>query len=279
MPGKAYFVTNNAQFRAAENTAPDWSQIYLKDGAVFGSLYIDNDKLKIAGDATIKGGVIITADYVTLEGLTITDSPGSGVSINRAHNINLNGLEISGSARHGVYASRSDNVTVQASDIHDNAQKVPSAGVSFHISDGDGYMRVLRSHIYNNGLNTAEREAWGVLVDQDHERRGFADYDGTFTVRKTTITGNGGAGFLAYHASDVDFTFNNVGGNYATDNRTPVAEVRFYDSTSNSIVGNTVLSDLLAFSFEAGATAKMSDNTLADPHHDGGALHDDHWIF
>jgi hypothetical protein len=110
------------------------------------------------------------------------------------------------------------------------------------------------------------------------------DYHGTTTIKGNTITGNGGAGFLAFHASDVDFLFNRVAENYATDDRAAVAEVRFLNSTHNQITGNTILADEghRALLFEAGSTAKMSDNhlgTLADPHSDGGALHDDHWIF
>jgi hypothetical protein len=272
-----------AELRAAERAAPDWSTIHLEAGATFrGDLYIDNDKLRIVGDATIKGGVTITADYTTLKGMTIIDAPRSGVSVSGAKCININDVEVAYSDWHGVYTYRADNVTVQNCDIHDNAQEGYAAGVSFHVSVGNGYMRILNSRIHDNGLETSEKEAWGVILDQDHWRRGLPDYHGTTTIKGNTFTGNGGAGFLAFHASDVDFLFNRVAENYATGARAAGAEVRFLNSTHNNVVGNDILTDHRAFLFEAGATAKMHDNTtgtLADPHHDGGALHDDHWMF
>jgi nitrous oxidase accessory protein NosD len=285
MAGRTYYVDSDSEFRFAERTAPDWSTIRLEKGATFGRMYVDNDKLTIIGDATIdadggKYALMIAASDVTVSGPEITGSRGSGVSIVRTHDVKLSDVNIHGNGDYGYYASRSDRLTLQDSDIHDNG----SAGVSVHIPQKhglSGFVRIARNHIADNGQDGGVEE-WGIIADNDADRRGLPLYNPAFAIRGNTIEGSGSAGILAYHASNLriedNFIFNN------NRDRGASAEVRFYDSHDNSVARNTISFDApdRGISFEDGATATVGANafgTLADPHHAGGALHDDHWTF
>jgi hypothetical protein len=246
-------------------------------------MYVDNDKLTIIGDATIdaagaKYALMIAASDVTVSGPEITGSSGSGVSIVRTHDVKLEDVSIYGNDDYGYYAARSDRLTLQDSDIHDNG----SAGVSVHIPQKHGlpgFVRIARNHIADNGQDGGVEE-WGIIADNDADRRGLPLYNPAFAIRGNTIEGSGSAGILAYYQTlkiEDNFIFRN------NRDRGASAEIRLYDSHDNSVVRNTILFDSpdRAISLEDGATATVGANafgTLADPHHDGGALHDDYGI-
>jgi hypothetical protein len=276
-----YNVDTDKEFRAAKNSAPDWSTINLEAGATFSSMFIDNDKLRIVGDATVIGGVTITADYITLRDMTIIGGNRSAVSISKSRDINLNWLHLKDSDKYGVYAYQSDRIIVQNSDIHGNSV----GGISIHVpafQGKTGFIHIHDNDIFDNGREWL-KEKWSIIADYDFWRRDLPEYHPPFTIKNNTIHENGSA-LLAFHANnmrviDNDFIFNNL-------DRPGRAELRLLDSTHNTVSGNNfwIDSDHRAMSFEEGSTAKVSDThtvygTLADAHHEGGSLHDDHWIF
>jgi hypothetical protein len=224
--GKWIDVTNADELSAALKNAKSGDQIHLADGTYAGTFSIEQSgsadhRIVLCGTrkAIIDGGDVkngyalhITADYWTIQGITITNAL-KGVMLDGANFNVLDGIDVHNIGHEGVHfrTQSSDNI-IQNSEIYDTGKKKEKFGEGVYLgsavsnwkryTDGEPDQsdrnNVLNNHIWNTAsenIDIKEGTEGGLIEGNtlDGSQMSGADSWVDLKGNKYTVRGNSGA--------------------------------------------------------------------------------------
>lgn len=268
---------------AALNKAKAGDTIVVGDGTYKENVWIGCDditlraanegkaKIDASGDGR-KGGIMIGADGVTVDGFEVYGSQRSGISAVGVEDVTITDSHAHHNKRGGIYVGKSGgDILIEGNETNHNAHDGPFSGISVHMPENVGreadkaFDIIVRGNHSHHNLTVKGKyhtDGNGIILD-DYRRTkaGGEDYRGQTLVEDNKVHHNGGAGVIAVWSDHVtirdNFAFHN--NQDKTRESFPYkGEISVRHSSDVDVIGNVAVVDRSA-SRKNKAIANSSD--------------------
>lgn len=198
-------------------------------------------------------GISIAANYLRVEGFTISGARGDGIEGNDVHHVEVVGNKVSGSGESGIQFNYSDWITVEGNETFGNASTGWFSGISIYQNrdiSGDaspGWRTIIRGNISHANVTKGGQhtDGNGIIVDdfRSTQNGNYPAYDYPTLVEGNLCYGNGGKGIQVTWSDKVTVRNNTLAENNvdAANDGTWRGDLSISESQGCLVSGNIVV--------------------------------------
>jgi len=202
-----------------------------------------------------KPGIIIIANYVTVDGFEVSGSNAAGITASRVHHVEVTDNIVHDNVANGIFLGRSDFLLVEGNIVYDNAAKGTTSGIhlkgAYNItgaSSSSGYRIIVRDNVsYGNETEYGPRtDGNGISLDDFRNTQipSLPVYKFKTLVEGNIVYSNSGRG-IQVAWSDYATIRDNISMHNNADGRTGPwrSELTNMGSSNNTWIGNIAVTD------------------------------------